>query len=140
MNSNLRASSALRFPAAACLILSVVAPGLAAAQEESATADLQVGTEIEDREPVGVATTFPADIGRLFAWSRLTGLEGAAVEHVWRYPAGDVEAVVPLEIGGSPWRTWSSKTIPPDWAGEWLVEVRDGEGNVLSSVTVTVGP
>jgi hypothetical protein len=111
-----------------------------AAGQASVSAELQVGTGIEDREPVGVGTSFPATVGQLVAWSRITGAEGASVEHVWRFPDGDIEAVVPLEVGGSPWRTWSRKTIPAEWAGQWIVEVRDAGGTVLASANVTVGP
>jgi hypothetical protein len=42
-------------------------------------------------------------------------------------------------MGGSPWRTWSSKTIPPEWSGEWSVEIRDASGAVLETVGFTVG-
>jgi hypothetical protein len=124
--------------AAVAAVLSLGVLPLVAAQEGPAV-ELQVGTAVEEREPVGVSDSFPAEVGQLFAWSRVTGAEGTRVEHVWRYPEADVETVVPLEIGGSPWRTWSSKTIPPEWAGEWTVEVRDAMGNVLSSATVRVG-
>nr|NIV49387.1 DUF2914 domain-containing protein [Gammaproteobacteria bacterium] len=33
----------------------------------------------------------------------------------------------------------SSKVVPPAWTGEWRVEVRDDEGNVLETLTFTVG-
>ncbi len=52
-----------------------------------------------------------------------------------RQPQGDVE----LQVGGSPWRTWSKKTVPPDWTGAWHVEVRDAAGTVLKRIDFTVG-
>jgi len=45
---------------------------------------------------------------------------------------------VPLEIGGSPWRTWSAKTIPPVWTGEWTVEVQDAQGSSIAHATFTI--
>jgi Protein of unknown function (DUF2914) len=110
------------------------------AQDAGVSAELVIATGVEDREPVGEGTTFPGDVGQLAAWSSITGAEGTTIEHVWRFPEGDIEAVVPLSIGGSPWRTWSTKQIPPEWAGDWVVEVRDAAGNVLATANITVGP
>jgi hypothetical protein len=121
-------------------VLFVVAIPVLAAQDAGVGAELVIATAVVDREPAGAGTSFPADVGQLFAWTRVTGAADMTIELVWRYPAGDIEAVVPLEIGGSPWRTWSSKVIPAEWAGQWTIEVRDAQGNVISSANVTVGP
>jgi hypothetical protein len=48
-------------------------------------------------------------------------------------------ADIELRIGGSPWRTWSRKTIPADWTGGWRVEVRDAGGAVLQRIDFTIG-
>ncbi|MBI2537226.1 MAG: DUF2914 domain-containing protein [Gemmatimonadetes bacterium] len=51
---------------------------------------------------------------------------------------GDQEvARVELSIGGSPWRTWSSKTIPAEATGSWRVDIV-ANGNVLKSLAFTV--
>lgn len=132
-------------PLGALTIAALLAPSLACplaaqetgTQEMGVEAELVVARQVEDRAPMGEAASFPADVGQVTAWSRITGAEGTTVEHVWRH--GENEWVVPLEIGGSPWRTWSTKTIPPEWTGEWTVEVRDARGNVVASTTFTVG-
>ena len=98
--------------------------------------ELVLATAVEEREPVGVAEAFPADVGTIYAWLRVTGAAGGAVEVVWRY--GDRQFPVPLEIGSAAWRTWSTKRIPPEWTGAWSVEVRH-EGSVLASRNFTVG-
>ena len=98
--------------------------------------ELVLATGVEEREPVGVAEAFPADVGTVYAWLRVTGAAGGAVEVVWRY--GGDEFVVPLEIGSAAWRTWSTKRIPIGWTGDWSVEVRH-EGSVLASRNFTVG-
>ncbi|MGH7644461.1 MAG: DUF2914 domain-containing protein, partial [Gemmatimonadales bacterium] len=36
-------------------------------------------------------------------------------------------------------RTWSRKTVVPEWTGPWRVEVRDAGGTVLATVSFTVG-
>lgn len=99
--------------------------------------ELVVAAGVEDREPVGVADTFPADVGQVYAWMRVTDGADQALEVEWSH--GENSFVVPLEIGGSPWRTWSSKTIPPEWAGPWTVVVRDLDGNTLAEANFTVG-
>lgn len=129
----------MRLVSATILVFLMAAIPLGAAQEAAVSAELVIATGVEDREPAGEGTAFPADAGQLVAWSRVTGAEGTTIEHVWRFPAGDIEAVVPLQIGGSPWRTWSTKRIPPEWSGDWVVEVRDAGGNVIATANLTVG-
>src|SRR5260370_355915 len=89
-------------------------------------------------QPQDRGTGFPADVGQLNCWSKVTGAGGAAIHHVWFHgdtQVGDVE----LQVSGSPWRTWSRKTVPPDWTGAWHVEVRDAAGTVLKRLDFTVG-
>jgi hypothetical protein len=47
-------------------------------------------------------------------------------------------ARVSLRVAGPNWRTWSSKTILPEWTGEWRVDVVGPDGTVLRSVDFTV--
>lgn len=84
--------------------------------------------DVVAREPVGEATVFPADVGRVYFFTQITGAAGETeVRHVWFH--GDREvASVSLPVEGYSWRTWSSKEIPPDAVGEWSVEVRDANG------------
>jgi hypothetical protein len=86
---------------------------------------------IADREPVDQVTHLDNDMTRIFFFSELTGLEGQTVMHQWEHN-GEVMAVVPFEVGGSRWRVYSSKTLDPQWLGEWSVRVMDGTGNELS--------
>lgn len=104
---------------------------------ETVEVELVVAEGVENREPVGVAEQFPADVGEVYAWMRVDGADGEALEVHWKH--GPHEDAVPLEIGGPSWRTWSSKAIPADWTGEWTVEVRDEQGSVLASRTFIVG-
>lgn len=121
------------------LLLGSTTPASVAAQdvEVNSAVELVLATGIQDREPVGVVERFPADVGRVYAWMRLTGHADQAIQVVWSHGENTFE--VPLEIGGSPWRTWSSKTIPAEWSGAWSVSVEDAEGNVLASADFTVG-
>lgn len=101
------------------------------------TVEAQLGTEIVESMPQGTGTSFPADVGTIYCWTRVTGAADQGIRHVWTHD--DMEFPVELEIGGSPWRTWSSKQIPPEWSGEWSVRILDMQGNVLETLTFTVG-
>jgi hypothetical protein len=47
-------------------------------------------------------------------------------------------AAVELNVGGSPWRTWSSKTIDPSWTGAWTVEIKDAQGTILQTLNFQI--
>ncbi|UCC24647.1 MAG: DUF2914 domain-containing protein [Gemmatimonadales bacterium] len=114
-----------------------LAQGGAEDEQGTVTVELVIATGVEDREPVGSGESFPADVGRLFAWLRVTDGAGQTLRVVWIH--GENRFPVSLEIGGSPWRSWSSKQIPPEWTGPWTVEVQAPDGSVIQSTTVTVG-
>ena len=120
-------------------LVALLAPLSVSAQSGLSVPESSVATNVVDRMPIGVARTFPADVERVYAWTRVQGADGdTTIHHVWIH--GEVErADLELRIGGSPWRTWSNKAIPAEWAGDWRVEVRDGRGNVLETIRFTVG-
>ena len=98
-----------------------------------------VTTSVEDHMPVDTLSTVPADVGRAFLWTRITGAaDSTTVVHVW-YRGEEEEARVDLPVHGSDWRTYSTKRILPSWTGPWRVEVRDVDGQVLETVSFTVG-
>lgn len=118
------------------VVIGLAVPGAVWAQlsvEESA-----IALDVIDRMPVGSDSTFVASVGRVYCWTLVTGAEGeVAIHHVWFH--GDQEmADIELRIGGSPWRSWSSKAIVPEWTGAWRVEVRDSAGNVIETIRFTV--
>jgi hypothetical protein len=127
-------------------LLALVVSGAAAVQAQetqaagaAVTADAVLARSVVDRMPQDTGTAFPADVGELTLWTRVTGAAPESViHHVWM--RGDEQvADIELRIGGSPWRTWSRKTIPPDWTGAWHVEVRDAAGTVLQRIDFTIG-
>ena len=116
-----------------------LALGWASAQESALRVDRAVTARgVEARQPVGEATSFPADVGRVFLFTRITGARGdTVIYHVWRH--GPTErARVELPVRSNSWRTWSSKRILPSWSGEWIVEIQDQAGNVLESVSFLI--
>lgn len=93
---------------------------------------------VMDRAPQDTGSAFPDSVGTIVLWMRVTGADAQTLHHVWFF--GDTEVGdVPLTIGGSPWRTWSRKTVPVDAKGAWHVEIRDAGGNVLKRIDFTVG-
>jgi len=116
------------------------APTPAAAPAAAAidVAEAVVAKAVVDRQPQDSGSTFPADVSQLVCWTKVSGATGASIHHVWFHgdtQVGDVE----LQVGGSPWRTWSKKAVPSDWTGAWHVEVRDAAGTVLKRIDFTVG-
>src|SRR5256885_13442807 len=113
------------------------APGQPAAASVSVD-EAAVAKTVVDRVAQDTGSVFPVDVGQLILWTKVTGAAGTAIHHVWFHgdtQVGDVE----LQVGGSPWRTWSRKTVPADWTGPWHVEVRDAAGTVPKRVDVTGG-
>ena len=102
----------------------------------AASAEAAVGTSVVDRALVGAAESFPASAGKLACFARIMNATDSEVEFVWY--KGDVEqGRVKQAVKGSPWRTWSTKTLPADAAGEWRCDVMQGE-KVLQSVKFKV--
>lgn len=118
---------------------------LSLAQEESAMAQQQKTpaltvdqmvfcSGVVDRAPVGADTAFADTVGQVYCFTQISGSadEATDISHVW-YLNGEEKASVNLSVQGKTWRTWSSKTIPKEWAGNWRVEVKSADGNVLMS-------
>lgn len=114
--------------------------GIAAAASAAVTVeDAVVCTSVVERTPEGTATTFPPEVGRIYAFTRVVGMEPpGTVTHRWIH-GGNTVAEVPLEVKSPSWRTWSSKAILPGQTGPWKVEILDGGGNVLGTLEFTVG-
>lgn len=102
------------------------------------TVETVVCTSVEERQPVGESSAFPNDVNRVYLWCKVTGMtDTTTINHVW-YLDGKEKANVELTIKNSVWRTWSYKTIPPEWDGNWEVKVLDKDGTILTSKKFTV--
>lgn len=120
------AYSATKAPSA-----SEAAPGLTIARMEFADS-------VMDREPSGVATTFPATQEKVYCYVEFRDVpEDTSITYVWSLGQNEM-ARVEQQIGkSSRWRTWSSKTIA-GMKGDWKVDVLDSSGNIIKSGTFTV--
>jgi hypothetical protein len=124
------------------LSLGLLALGLIAAVppigQQAPSVELAIGKSIEAGNPVDTASAFGADVGQIAAWTRVSGMSaGSKITHLWIHGADT--ARVELNIGGSPWRTYSRKTIPQGATGDWTLEVLGPDGAKLASKTFTIG-
>jgi len=102
----------------------------------AATAEVSVGTAVADHAITGAAESFPKGTAKLYCLSKVTGAENSEVEHVW-YKGDAEQGRVKLKIGGSPWRTYSSKTLGDDASGDWRCDVVQ-DGKVIQSAKFKV--
>ena len=101
-------------------------------------AESAISTSVVDLEPEGIAISFPADVGKLYAFTKITGgEEGDTIVHKW-YHGDEVLAEVTLNIKSSEYRTYSSKNIWNAWTGDWRVEITTADGTVLETLDFTL--
>lgn len=99
-----------------------------------------IATDVQDREPMGADTVFTTADGPVFFYTVFEGdFPETTVEHVWLYEDEEI-ARVPLTVRGPRFRTWSSKQLRPDWAGQWTVKVVDAQGTEHATVHFTIEP
>ena len=90
-------------------------------------------TSVENRKPDGVGIAFPADVGRVYCFTKITGAtEETKVIHVWHYKKEEIHRYE-LSVKASTWRTWSYKTIVEEWTGHWRVDILSASGSLLKS-------
>ena len=115
----------------------------ATAVQEPSNLQVEVGAvckDVVDRAPVDAGTSFPASVGKLFCFTKITGaLKPTHVTHVWSFD-GTERARVELAVNSPSWRTYSSKNIESQEVGAWRVEVIDSAGNVLQTLNFEVTP
>ena len=95
----------------------------------------QFTSEVVQREPTDQLEQLTTDYAEVSFFTEFVGLEGHSLTHRWEY-GGRVISEVPFEIGGPRWRVYSTKTLAPEWIGEWTVSVLDSAGRVLERRTL----
>ncbi len=100
-------------------------------------ADIAIAKGVENREAVEPGDTFTSDVAKLYCWTKITGgQEGDSITHRW-IKDGVVMGEVKLNVNASPWRTFSSKAIMPEWKGNWSVEILQNDA-VIKTKEFTV--
>lgn len=99
---------------------------------EGTVSRAQFTSAVLDREPVDEVTSIDSTTGKIFFFTELRNLEDTTITHRWTH-AGEVKAEVTFKVRGSRWRVYSSKTLLPEWIGDWKVEVLAEDGTVLGT-------
>jgi hypothetical protein len=109
-----------------------------AAQPEIRIPEAVVCQDVMNRAPVGVGDVFAKDVSRVYCFTHIVGAaSGTQLIHNWYYQ-GKLKASVNLTVGSSDFRTWSYKTMLPQWTGEWMVEVLLSNGTPLQNITFVI--
>ncbi len=121
--------------ATALVVVSVAAPSGSAQQKSGlGAAESGVGSAVANRELQGKGDSFPEGSDVCFLTKIDGGQTGDKVEHVWIRDGKEMWRTS-LAVGGSPWRTWSCKTMHRGSAGPWIVEARAGDGKVVAKAS-----
>jgi len=99
---------------------------------------LVVGTGVENREPVGVAETFPASTEKVYCFLEATNIaQDTEVSFVWFQGGKEIWKIsLPLKMGPK-WRTHASKNLR-GLQGDWRVEIKGVDGNPVQDVKFKV--
>jgi hypothetical protein len=119
---------------ALALAFVVIAP-LSAMSAEPTVSRAQFTSAILDREPTDDLSAIGLDSDKLFFFTELRNMDGSTVTHRWSLN-GAVMAEVSFNVRASRWRVYSSKTLLPEWRGDWVVDILDDTGTVIETKTV----
>ena len=106
----------------------------AAVNKPGMVADATFTTAVVDGAPTEYLSEIPNSVGEVFFYTVLEGLEGQSVLHRWSY-AGKTVTNVRFEVDAPRFKAWSSHKMEPNWTGAWVVDVVDGDGNVIATET-----
>ena len=109
---------------AASLALVLWIPGAPA--HAGQVTEAKLGRQVVDREIADETKTFHTQ-EQAYLWLKVEGAADEMLTVTWK--VNDLTFPTELRIGGSPWRTWASKTLHV--AGEWSVTVNDAAGKTL---------
>jgi hypothetical protein len=91
-----------------------------------------------DREPVGVAETFPPGTERVYCFLEALNIEeDTEVTMVWYHNDREVARVTLPLVKGPRWRTYASKNVI-GLPGAWSVDLLESSGIVLNTLPFTV--
>ncbi len=99
---------------------------------------MEIAGSVENRQPVGIAASFPASQEKVFCYVELKDVpKDAAITFVWTLGANEMGKVSQQVKKSARWRTWASKSLG-GMKGDWKVDVLDEAGAVLKSAAFKV--
>jgi hypothetical protein len=130
------------FSAAVMAVMVILATGsVTQADAQGLTVEQTVICKnVVNRVPVDAGNSFATSVGKIFCLTKIVGAnQPTEITHVWYFDSTERDRVT-LAVGGSPWRTYSSKRLRPSDVGSWHVDVLDAGGNMLDRVAFDVVP
>lgn len=122
----------------AILMAGMAFPVCAQDQPGFAIERLVMATGIEDRDPIGIAETFPAITPKVYCFLEARNIsEDTDVTFVWIHGGKEILKTDLSMKAGSRWRTWADKSLY-GITGEWTVEIRNATGNVVKDIKFQV--
>lgn len=113
------------------------APATAAPAPSLTISRMEIASSVENRQPVGVAASFPASQEKVFCYVELKDVPtDTAITFAWTYQ-NETDKVTQQIRKSARWRTWGNKTLAGR-KGDWKVEVLDESGAVLQSAAFKV--
>jgi hypothetical protein len=120
------------------LVMMVLVTGAAAQVASFSVERLVVGTDVQDRKPLGVTDVFPPGTHTVYCFLEARDVrQPVKLQMIWYFGEEEV-ARVPLALGASPrWRTYASKKIG-ERRGNWKVYLQDETDQILGTVQFVV--
>jgi hypothetical protein len=107
----------------------------AAASPAFSVDSMAIATSIESREPVGVNSEFPSDVGKVSCWAKVSSSQApVAVKFIW-YKDGQVVFEWLYSLITESGRLWATKTVS---TGKWKVDIIDGAKNIAKTISFEV--
>ena len=117
------------------------APAAPAAPAKAASLDItrmDIAGSVENRQPAGIATTFPATQEKVYCYLELKNVASdTTITYVWTLGLNEMGRVPQQVKKSARWRTWGNKSIG-GMKGDWKVDVLDQAGTVLKSAAFKV--
>ena len=125
-------------PAAAPAV-PAAAPSKAAPAAKFTISRMDIATNVEKRQPTGVATTFPASTEKLYCYLELENVSAnTSFTFVWTLGLNELARVTQTATRTvAKYRTWSTKALG-GLKGDWKVDLVDASGKVLKTVPFKV--
>ncbi|HUI68163.1 MAG TPA: DUF2914 domain-containing protein [Nitrospirota bacterium] len=99
---------------------------------------MEIAGSVENREPVGIAASFPATQEKVYCYLEFKDVpQDTTITYVWTLGQNDMGKVTQQVKKSSRWRTWANKSIG-GMKGDWKVDVLDESGAVLKSATFKI--
>jgi hypothetical protein len=99
---------------------------------------MEIAGSVENREPVGIAASFPATQEKVYCYLEFKDVpQDTTITYVWTLGQDDMGKVTQQVKKSSRWRTWANKSLG-GMKGDWKVDVLDESGAVLKSATFNV--